>query len=99
MEFRHTREAPARRASVRALTTSRLSRRAGLWAVAFAFLVVAAFSTAPSSLYGLFAQRDHLSSLTITFAYAVYALGVVVSLVLFGHVSDWYGRRGHRGGR
>ena len=93
MEFRHTREAPARRASVRALTTSRLSRRAGLWAVAFAFLVVAAFSTAPSSLYGLFAQRDHLSSLTITFAYAVYALGVVVSLVLFGHVSDWYGRR------
>jgi hypothetical protein len=30
--------------------TPRLSRRAGLWAVAFSFLVVAAFSTAPSSL-------------------------------------------------
>jgi MFS family permease len=64
-----------------------------LWAVAFSFLIVAAFSTAPSSLYGLFAHREHLSSLTITFVYAVYAVGVVASLVLFGHVSDWYGRR------
>jgi MFS family permease len=94
MEFRHTSEAPARRASVRAVAaTPRLSRRAGLWAVAFSFLIVAAFSTAPSSLYGLFAHREHLSSLTITFVYAVYAVGVVASLVLFGHVSDWYGRR------
>jgi MFS family permease len=56
-------------------------------------LVVAAFSTAPSSLYGLYEQREHLSSLTITFVYAVYAVGVVVSLLLAGHVSDWYGRR------
>jgi hypothetical protein len=58
-----------------------------LWAVAFSFLVVAAFSTAPSPLYGLFAHRDHLSSLAITFAYAVYAVGVVVSLVLVGHLA------------
>ena len=94
MEFGHLIEAPARRASVSAMpATPRLSRRAGLWAVAFAFLVVAAFSTAPSPLYGLFAHQEHLSSLTITFAYAVYAVGVVVSLVLAGHVSDWYGRR------
>jgi MFS family permease len=94
MGFGHTIEAPARWASARAVpATPRLSRRAGLWAVAFAFLAVAAFSTAPSPLYGLFAHRDHLSSLTVTFAYAVYAVGVVVSLVLAGHVSDWYGRR------
>lgn len=71
----------------------RLSYRSGFWAVAFAFLVVAAFSTAPSSLYGLYEQRGHLSSLTVTFVYAVYALGVVGSLLLAGHVSDWYGRR------
>ena len=71
----------------------RLSRRAGFWAVAFSFLVVAAFSTAPSSLYGLYEQSEHLSSLTITFVYSVYAVGVVASLVLFGHLSDWYGRR------
>jgi len=32
-------------------------------------------------------------SLTITIVYAVYAVGIVVSLLLVGHVSDWYGRR------
>ena len=72
---------------------ARLSRRAGFWAVAFSFLAVTAFSTAPSALYGLYAHRDHLSSLTITIVYGVYAGGIVVTLVLAGHVSDWYGRR------
>ena len=71
----------------------RLSLRAGFWAIAFSVLVVAAFSTAPSSLYGLYEHQEHLSSLTITFVYAVYAVGVVASLLLAGHVSDWYGRR------
>ncbi len=70
-----------------------LSRRSGFWAIAFSFLAVAAFSTAPSSLYGLYERQEHLSSLTITIVYAVYALGIVVSLLLAGHVSDWYGRR------
>jgi MFS family permease len=83
--------APPRSAWTR--PTPRLSRRAGFWAIAFSFWVVAAFSTAPSSLYGLYEQREHLSSLTITFVYAVYAVGIVVSLLLVGHVSDWYGRR------
>ena len=54
---------------------------------------MSAFSTAPSSLYGLYEQQEHLSSLTITIVYAVYAIGIVVSLLLAGHVSDWYGRR------
>jgi MFS family permease len=79
--------------STSTLAIPRLSRRAGFWAVAFAFLAVTAFSTAPSSLYGLYEQSEHLSSLTITAVYAVYAVGVVVSLLLVGHVSDWYGRR------
>jgi MFS family permease len=71
----------------------RVSRRAGFWAIAFAFFVVTAFSTAPSSLYGLYEQREHVSSLTLTFVYAVYTVGTVASLLLVGHVSDWYGRR------
>ncbi|HTX11108.1 MAG TPA: MFS transporter [Solirubrobacteraceae bacterium] len=71
----------------------RLSWRAAFWAIAFSFFVVTAFSTAPSSLYGLYERQEHLSSLTITFLYAVYAVGVVSSLLLAGHVSDWYGRR------
>jgi predicted MFS family arabinose efflux permease len=70
-----------------------LSRRAGFWAVAFSFLAVTAFSTTPSALYGLYERQLHLSSLTITLVYAVYALGVVASLLFIGHLSDWYGRR------
>ena len=71
----------------------RLSRRAGFWAIALSFFVLAAFSTAPSSLYGLYATREDLSAIALTFAYAVYTVGVVGSLLLAGHVSDWYGRR------
>lgn len=71
----------------------RLSSAAAFWAVALSFFVVMGFSTAPSSLYGLYEQREHLSSLTITLVYAVYAVGILASLLLAGHVSDWYGRR------
>jgi hypothetical protein len=61
----HTIDLSSRRPSVR--TWPRLSRRAGFWAIALSFLVITAFSTAPSSLYGLYEQREHLSALTITF--------------------------------
>jgi MFS family permease len=71
----------------------RLSRAAGFWAVALSFLVLGAFATAPSALYGLYAQQQGLSPLTLTIIYAVYAVGIVASLLLAGHVSDWYGRR------
>jgi MFS family permease len=68
-------------------------RRFGFWTVAFVFLGVTALSSAPSPLYGLYAHRDGLSPLTVTGVYGVYAAGIVVSLLLVGHVSDWYGRR------
>jgi MFS family permease len=71
----------------------RLSRRAAFWAVAAAFLALAAFATAPSALYGIYAQRDHLAPFTLTIVYAVYAVGIVASLLLAGHLSDSYGRR------
>jgi MFS family permease len=67
--------------------------RIGFWAVAFAFTTVMAFTTAPTPLWSLFAQRDRFSSLTITIAFAVYALAVALSLFLVGHLSDWHGRR------
>jgi MFS family permease len=91
MESTHTIEVSPVQPAARA--RPRLSRRTGFWAVSFSFLVMTAFSTAPSSLYGLYEHSEHLSSLTITFVYGVYAVGVIASLVLFGHVSDWYGRR------
>jgi MFS family permease len=77
----------------RTLSLPRLSRRAAFWAVSFAFLALTAFATAPSALYGLYAEREHLAPITLTIVYAVYAVGVVASLLLAGHLSDSYGRR------
>jgi MFS family permease len=65
----------------------------GLWAVALAFTVAMAFTTVPAPLWSLYAQRDRLSSLTVTVVFAVYALAVALSLFLAGHLSDWHGRR------
>jgi len=67
--------------------------RLGYWAVAFSFVTLTAFSTVPSPLYALYARRDGFSSLTITLVYAVYAVGVAVSLFFAGHLSDVHGRR------
>ena len=67
--------------------------RFGFAAVAFAFLAVLAFSTVPTPLWSLYAQRDGFSSLTITLLFAAYAVGVAASLFLVGHISDWEGRR------
>jgi MFS family permease len=70
-------------------------RRSGLgfWAVAFAFTTAMAFTTVPTPLWSLYAERDHFSSLTVTLVFAAYAVAVAVSLFLAGHVSDSYGRR------
>ena len=63
------------------------------WVVAAAFCVSIAFSAVPTPLYVIYQQRDHFSTLMITVVYAVYAVGVIVSLFLGGHISDWVGRR------
>src|SRR5881275_19455 len=67
--------------------------RYGFWIVAVAFTTVMAFTTVPTPLWSLYAQRDGFSSLTVTIVFAVYALAVAVSLFLVGHLSDWHGRR------
>ena len=51
------------------------------------------FTTVPTPLWSLYAQRDHFSSFTVTIVFAAYALAVALSLFLAGHLSDWYGRR------
>ncbi len=63
------------------------------WLTATAFLVNMGFSALPTPLYVIYQQRDHLSNFMITVVYAVYAVGVVGSLFLAGHLSDWIGRK------
>jgi hypothetical protein len=60
----------------------RRSHGFGFWAVAFAFATVMAFTTAPTPLWSLYAQRDRFSSLTVTIVFAIYALAVALSLFL-----------------
>ncbi|PPH01292.1 MFS transporter [Rathayibacter sp. AY1F6] len=52
-----------------------------------------AYSTVPTPLYPLYQQLDGFPPFVITVVFAAYAVGVIVSLYLAGHVSDWLGRR------
>lgn len=70
------------------------SHRAGFWAVAFAFLTVMAFATLPSPLYGLYRERDGLSTLTVTVIYAIFAAGTIVTLLSVQFIAARAGRRG-----
>ena len=68
--------------------------RTGFLAVAFAFLVVMAFATLPSPLYGLYRARDGLSAFTITIVYAIWAAGTIAALIAVPYVAQRIGRRG-----
>jgi MFS family permease len=68
--------------------------RFGFWAVAFAFLVVMAFATLPSPLYGLYRERDGLSAFTITLVYAIWAVGTIATLIAVPFIAERIGRRG-----
>ena len=70
------------------------SHRFGFWAVAFAFLVVMAFATLPSPLYGLYRERDGLSTLTITIVYAIWAASTIAALIAVPFLAARIGRRG-----
>ncbi|MBL7256377.1 MFS transporter [Paractinoplanes lichenicola] len=65
----------------------------GFWLIAAVYLVALAFSTVPTPLYPLYQRTDGFSAFTVTVVFAMYALGVITSLVLAGHISDWTGRR------
>jgi hypothetical protein len=72
---------------------SRRHHGMGFWAVAVTFLTLAAFTTVPSPLYGLYQARDGFSEFVVTVIYAAYAVGVIGALAFAGHLSDWFGRR------
>jgi hypothetical protein len=65
----------------------------GFWAVAFAYLVVMAVATLPSPLYGLYRTRDHLSALTITVVFAIFAASTIVVLLRDSPITARIGRR------
>ena len=72
----------------------RRQRGGSFWTVAFAFLIVSAFATLPSPLYGLYRTRDHLSALMITVIYAIFAGGTIATLRTDRSIAARIGRRG-----
>ena len=71
----------------------RVSHGAGFWVIAAAFAAALAFSTLPTPFYGIYQRVDGFPTYVVTIVFAAYAVGVVTSLYLAGHVSDWLGRR------
>ncbi|MFH0516126.1 MFS transporter [Streptomyces sp. M41] len=61
--------------------------------VAFAFWITMAGTTVPTPLYPLYGEEFGFTPFTVTVVFAVYALGVVVGLLVFGRLSDQVGRR------
>src|SRR4029078_6564376 len=66
---------------------------ASLWAAAaFAFLAFAA-STAASPLYRVYEDKFSFAPTTLTLLFTVYIVVLLGTLLLFGSVSDYTGRR------
>ena len=72
----------------------RRRRRSGFGAAAFAFLIVMAVATLPSPLYGLYRTRDHLSALTITVVFAIFAASTIAILQRDSSIAARIGLRG-----
>ncbi len=71
-----------------------LRHGSGFWVVAFAFLIVMAFATLPSPLYGIYRTRDDLSAFMITVIYAIFAGGTILTLLRDSSIAPRIGRRG-----
>jgi MFS family permease len=67
--------------------------RRPLVSITAAFLVLLAGANLATPLYPVYRERFHFSALTLTLVFATYAVVLVPSLVVFGQVSDRFGRR------
>lgn len=70
-----------------------LSRRASHYTAAAVVAHTIWTSAAPVLTYPLYAEEWHLSTFTTTSIFAVYPIFVVATLVVFGNLSDFIGRR------
>src|SRR5699024_5185306 len=65
----------------------------GLAASAYVFTVVVMGTPLPTPLYPLYEERFGFGTAFATQLFAIYALGVIAALVLFGRLADGPGRR------
>ena len=72
---------------------SALPRAAPFWLLAWVLCLLFSASGGPSPLYGIHQAQLRFPVATLTAVYAVYALGLLITLPPFGSVSDYLGRR------
>jgi pimeloyl-ACP methyl ester carboxylesterase len=70
-----------------------LPRTAAFWLVAAVLFLLFFAAAAPSPLYGVYQARWRFSATTLTAVFAAYAVLLLVTLLVFGPVSDYLGRR------
>lgn len=70
-----------------------VGRPAGFVLTGYAFVVTMLGTTLPTPLYPIYRAAFGFSDLVITVIFAMYAVGVVAGLLLFGGLSDQIGRR------
>lgn len=63
------------------------------WLVGYTLLMLMVGANIPSPLYGVYQQQLDFSSGVLTLIFAVYALVLIPSLLLFGQLSDQFGRK------
>lgn len=71
----------------------RLPRSLSFWLVGGILCVFLMASTAPSPMYSIYQQRWGFTTTVLTEVFAVYAVAILVSLIMFGSLSDHVGRR------
>src|SRR5580658_8968618 len=67
--------------------------RAAFWLVAGVLCLLFCAAGAPTPLYGVYRAQLGFSTTTLTAIFAVYALVLLLTLLVFGSVSDYVGRR------
>jgi MFS family permease len=84
---------PGRRAVRASAGRAALPRAAGFWLVAAVFFLLLFSSAAASPLYRVYQAQWRFSATTLTAVFAVYVLVLLLTLLVFGSLSDYLGRR------
>lgn len=71
----------------------RLPRTPAFWSLAAALCLLFVATAALAPLYRVYQAEWHFSVTTLTAVFAVYALVLLATLLMFGSVSDYFGRR------
>src|ERR1700709_189403 len=69
------------------------ARRYGFPLLAYSLAAIMLGTTLPTPMYALYAEQMHFAVFTTTVIFAIYAIGVLAALLVFGRWSDAIGRR------